>query len=1075
NDSATLRMTAGGGGYDDVAHQDVAVTVSDNDTRGLSLDPTSLSITEGGDDRFEVMLTTQPSGNVKVTLSQAGGAGSDVTVDTDDSASGDQNELTFTTADWNQAQTVTVKTGQDNDLANDVETLTLTASGADYAGVSDTLRVTVTDDDAAGLTVSPNDLTITEGSSKSFAVKLSMQPSANVTVNLTQSTNADVKADTDTGAAGNQTSLTFTTGNWSTAQRVTVSVAHDPDAANEDGGSISLTATGGGYNNITGSVSVSVNDDDTPSLNLPLAAVSIEEGESGAFEVSLATQPSASVTITLTQPTNSDVTVDTDTGTAGNQTSLTFTTSNWNTPRRVRVNAGHDDNDRNDSAIIRLTASGGDYDNLTGSVTIEVEDDDRTGGGLPPPTLVISGTPVIVNEGSSATFTVSLSRQPDADDVTVRLAQPTNGDITVDRSALTFTADDWDEAQTIRVSAAHDADATDDSASIALTAAGAEYRNIRATVSIRVNDDDSEPPPPSRSFVISGSPVSVEEGSSAVFSVMLVVRPRANVTVVVNRAANPDVTTTPERLFFTPSNWNITQAVSVFADHDNDAENETTSVLLQASGGGYDGATRSVSISVNDDDTYLAGLVLSARSLTLNEGSSKSFTVRLATRPSANVKVDFPQSSNTDVTVDTDRTVFGNQSSLIFTPESWNAPRTVVVSAIRDGDAIDDRADISLRVSGGGYNGIIENIQVSVIDSDSSPGLILSPSQNLTVTEGERATLTVRLTTRPSADVTLALTPPPIDDVKVDTDPSREGYQTRLVFTPSNWNRVQAVVVIAEDDKDHIDERTSMSIAASGASEYSDVSVQFTIFTIEPDAELSWTAKSVVPAIPPVSAQDTASIRIHCKEDDQACDVFLDCTAQEGTIYRGRVDPISPRGSIALSLSDIAVIVGGDWSGKGRLLCSLRSSQDISGQIWTRSGDGVLVNNSERLKSVEVSDTQGRTRHRMDIESIPSPDDMNLSNIRIRCSGEADCTDMLFECYTDDGTLYEGRLGFVGRNHTRHLQTEELSRIIEYRWSGMGLTCEVGADNPFSVQILTRTGGGGALVNNSASGGSGGN
>nr|MBF2760920.1 hypothetical protein [Ectothiorhodospiraceae bacterium AqS1] len=73
------------------------------------------------------------------------------------------------------------------------------------------------------------------------------------------------------------------------------------------------------------------------------------------------------------------------------------------------------------------------------------------------------------------------------------------------------------------------------------------------------------------------------------------------------------------------------------------------------------------------------------------------------------------------------------------------------------------------------------------------------------------------------------------------------------------------------------------------------------------------------------------------------------------------------------------------------------------------------------------------------------------------------------------GTLYSGRLGFVGRNHTRHLQTEELSRIIGYRWKGAGMTCEVSADNPFSVQILTRTGGGGALVNNSAGGSFGGN
>ena len=41
--------------------------------------------------------------------------------------------LTFTVDNWDTAQTVTVKAGEDDDGANDTGTLTHTASGGDYA------------------------------------------------------------------------------------------------------------------------------------------------------------------------------------------------------------------------------------------------------------------------------------------------------------------------------------------------------------------------------------------------------------------------------------------------------------------------------------------------------------------------------------------------------------------------------------------------------------------------------------------------------------------------------------------------------------------------------------------------------------------------------------------------------------------------------------------------------------------------------------------------------------------------------------------------------------------------------
>ena len=54
--------------------------------------------------------------------------------------------------------------------------------------------------------------------------------------------------------------LTFTTGDWSTAQSVSVGGVDDGDASDE---SVTLSASGGGYGGVTAEVDVTDTDDDT--------------------------------------------------------------------------------------------------------------------------------------------------------------------------------------------------------------------------------------------------------------------------------------------------------------------------------------------------------------------------------------------------------------------------------------------------------------------------------------------------------------------------------------------------------------------------------------------------------------------------------------------------------------------------------------------------------------------------------------------------------------------------------------------------------------------------------------------
>lgn len=101
-------------------------------------------------------------------------------------------------------------------------------------------------------------------------VSLRTAPTADVTV--TVSAAPPFSADTDLGDTGNQNTLTFTAANYDTVQYVYVTAAHDLNFGAESG-SLSLTAAGGGYDDVTASIAVMSADDDI-GLSATVASVS---------------------------------------------------------------------------------------------------------------------------------------------------------------------------------------------------------------------------------------------------------------------------------------------------------------------------------------------------------------------------------------------------------------------------------------------------------------------------------------------------------------------------------------------------------------------------------------------------------------------------------------------------------------------------------------------------------------------------------------------------------------------------------------------------------------------------------
>ena len=100
----------------------------DDDSASLVLSTTTVEVMEGDETgaTYTVRLGTEPSATTTVVISGYADTDVDLSVES----------LTFTTSSWDTAQRVTVMAGDDHDTADDMVTLTHTASGAEYAGVS---------------------------------------------------------------------------------------------------------------------------------------------------------------------------------------------------------------------------------------------------------------------------------------------------------------------------------------------------------------------------------------------------------------------------------------------------------------------------------------------------------------------------------------------------------------------------------------------------------------------------------------------------------------------------------------------------------------------------------------------------------------------------------------------------------------------------------------------------------------------------------------------------------------------------------------------------------------------------
>jgi hypothetical protein len=813
-------------------------TLNDNDSLSAKLvaitqTSGSTAVTEGGaTDTYKVVLTAAPTANVVITPSAVqpwqvatAVASTDVTIS--------PATLTFTTANWNTAQTVTV-TAVNNALADSFLEATPTqipgsnpaqyrrvavirhsvsSSDIDYNGslVSD-FNCSITEDEAAtarrfrpvkatatGIPV------VTEGSTTdTYAISFATgtPPTADVTVTLGYdaarvSLSATGLTVTGTGTA----TMIFTSANYATARTVTITAVNDSIFQGPAFSTITHTTTSTGdatYNALPcAPVRVRVNDNDDAATNGVLvlhtwaATQTVENGMTDTYLVALRKAPTGNVTLTWSGN-------DGDVSGIGN---LAFTTANWSIPQTVTVTARNDLRvERTTQSAVKYTPSGGGYVAADAhTLLVGVGDDDlNSAAGI----LVTQtgGSTTATEGGSTDTYSVRLAGSPNND---VVITQTTNSQLTLSVPVLTFTPINWNTAQNVTVTAVNDtvAEGTH-SAAISSTVAStdARYNNFPvADQSVIITDNDNGP----RIVVTETSGTSVTEGgANDTFTVNFTGGAAPSGSVVVNVAGTAQASVSPTSLTFTTTNYATPQTVTVSAANDATSEPPVVEVITlttdAAQPATYNNLSASVNVSVNDNDAQnnngaISIIQTNGATRVVEGGMTDTIEVVLRRAPTANVVLTSSYSVASQIAT--------NATTYTFTPSNWNVPQTVTITATND-TTVEGAHAVTLTFTAnnaGGYVTADTATQVVTIsDNEAGQPMINATLSVASLTEGSNGTLTLSLGAIPNAGATVNVRPTAY--LLNATSGQVTFSPTSVSFTTADWNTPKNITVTAAND-----------------------------------------------------------------------------------------------------------------------------------------------------------------------------------------------------------------------------------------------------------------------------------
>ncbi len=689
----------------------------------VDLSATTVALTEGGAaGTYRVKLHTDPGASVTVTPSSA-----------DDTRVTVSGALTFTggaTGTWDDWQTVTLTPLPDGDTASEEVVISHAVTG--YGSVISGPDLTVSlVDIGAGVTVTPTSLTVQEGSSANYTVVLNSRPSQNVVITPASSAVANATV----GGA-----VTIMPATWDQPRTVQVTGV-DRGSANINH---AVTSADSSYSGASASP-VAVTVGASPRVRVSTTSVTASErGADGVYMVSLNTDPSGTARVTATRSSD-EIAVN-----GGASATLTFNSSNWQTPQRITVRAQPDYDKDNDTAAITHAVTG--YGSVSSGPQVSVS------------TVDIGATMIYLERSADPINDLNPLAIPDRRVTSLTLNEGESKDfyaVITTRARVIFGSVTFPSDLAVSGGIGGNFRASGQTGSranlsISATSSGSTSGHVCAYVIDPHPDYPQQTAPTSLSQCnaaytlpvtvnlgdrvnIEPTTLDIEEGGSAqTYEVWLNTDPSGTATVT---PVSPDIgaVTVSGALTFNSRNFGDRQQVTVTPVDDDDRDDETVAITHTVAD--YSGSASGVTVNVDDDDD-LPDISIVATAASVVEGGTASFTISADPAPEASLTVNLTVQQTGDYGIAAGS--LGSQTVTIAATET-----SASFTAATAGDDVDETAGslAATIATGSGYTVAASPANTATVelrDNDATSVTLAVPAGNIAEADGTK-TITVTL------------------------------------------------------------------------------------------------------------------------------------------------------------------------------------------------------------------------------------------------------------------------------------------------------------------------------------------
>ena len=886
--SATeVTVSVGGGtatsGTDYTAVADITLTIAATESSGsgtFTLTPTQDSVSEG-DETIDITGTAGDFTVTKaeMTLTDDETAPGTIALTTDPTSVGEDASETEVTViatlggsvTLAGATEVTVSVGGGTATSGTdytaVDSFTLTIAATESTGTG-TFMLTPTQDSvsegdetiditgtAGDFTVTPAEMTLTDDETAPTAITLTTDPTSvgedasatEVTVtatldgSVTLSTAAEVTVSVGGGSATSGTDYTavtdFTLTIAATESTGTGTFTLTPTQDSVSEGDETIDVTGVATDFTVTKATMTLTDPLTPNVDPDLDPGNLDDDEAApritsgsALEAAEGQTAVAQLTATDDEQAPNELTWSIPEGTAGGADAAHFelTGAGVLTFKAAKDYENPDDADADGVYAVTVEVSDADDNAVRANLSVTLTD--------VAPAVTVAADAATVVEGTAAAFTLTRSADLSGTQTVAVAVSATGTVLAAGESTGERQVSFADGVAEAALSVATDDDAVAEAGGTvtATVQSGTGYTvGTSATAQVTVTDDDTA----STAVTLSVNDTEVAEDSSSGEEIEVTATldgatlgTATHVTVSVaggtatagdDFAAVDDVTVT---IAAGEASGTGTFTLAP-VDDDVDEADETVTVSATTTSDLTVTPTAGLTVTITDDDQR--GVTAAPHELTVPEGGTATYEVKLTSQPTADVTVTVTASG--DATVD--------PGTLSFTTEDWSTAQTVTVTGSEDADSATGEASIAHVANGGDYVEVAgDTVSVTVTDDDQPETQIALELDPGTVPEGAGATaITVTARLSPDAqavstEVTVSVTG---DTATAGADYAAVAPVTLTIAAGQTTGTASFTVTPVDDAVDEADE----TLAVSGVTAAPELPVTAATLTLGDDDE----------------------------------------------------------------------------------------------------------------------------------------------------------------------------------------------------------------------------------------------